>query len=419
MSLTDFAPDAHRLAMELECLLLDCTDTRAVSKWWDSANEALDQHRAFCATIEAEATKPCVCGEPATPGVVHRTDGPCYLQEATKPQEPIGYDDIFNAIAEAASPCGGGIGVSVMVFKRVIGGEIYTTPQHCPKCAEGMVSVAKEDANNYCRILTLLGMEEEGSPVEAVERLISLRDGMTCGDCNDTGWLENREEGRYPCTCMTEAEPYQILQAKITKQVAEIERLKTVPMKYRRMAFNAQLQEESRSQAERIKVLEEDVTHYKSEAHDAGMSRVQIGKLQDKIEKLNSKLQIDNTIIGDFDARCKELELKIAKLKTPPVIPHWVRVLELEVRMSSMNHTFTFSRDKTLELMGISMEIQAAFHALKTENESLVPIKEALAKAKLALDSCDVNDTQFPLDTQYYDRELVDEAISIIDKLPK
>ena len=62
--------------------------------------------------------------------------------------------------------------------------------------------------------------------------------------------------------------------------------------------------------------------------------------------------------------------------------------------------------------------IHAASAALHS-GESLVPIKEALAKAKLALDSCHVNDTQFPLDTQYYDRELVDKAISIIDKLPK
>ena len=88
-----------------------------------------------------------------------------------------------------------------------------TSPQPCPKCADGMVVVTKEDANNYCQILTLLGMEEEGSPVEEVKRLISLHEGMTCGDCNDTGWLENREEGRYPCTCMTEAEPYQLLEA--------------------------------------------------------------------------------------------------------------------------------------------------------------------------------------------------------------
>ena len=41
----DYFSDACRLAMELECLLLACTDTAAYSKWWDSANEALDQHR--------------------------------------------------------------------------------------------------------------------------------------------------------------------------------------------------------------------------------------------------------------------------------------------------------------------------------------------------------------------------------------
>jgi hypothetical protein len=34
-----------------------------------------------------------------------------------------------------------------------------------------MVQVTKEDANNYCRILTALGMEEEGDPVAEVERL--------------------------------------------------------------------------------------------------------------------------------------------------------------------------------------------------------------------------------------------------------
>lgn len=33
------------------------------------------------------------------------------------------------------------------------------------------VRVTKEDANNYSRILTLLGMEEEGNPVEGVRQL--------------------------------------------------------------------------------------------------------------------------------------------------------------------------------------------------------------------------------------------------------
>ena len=36
--------DAKRLAMELECLLLSC-ELSAVSKWWDSAHEALELHQ--------------------------------------------------------------------------------------------------------------------------------------------------------------------------------------------------------------------------------------------------------------------------------------------------------------------------------------------------------------------------------------
>ena len=34
-----------------------------------------------------------------------------------------------------------------------------------------MIEVTQEDGNNYCRVLTALGMEEEGDPVAAVERL--------------------------------------------------------------------------------------------------------------------------------------------------------------------------------------------------------------------------------------------------------
>ena len=35
----------------------------------------------------------------------------------------------------------------------------------------GMVEVTQRDANNYCRVLTALGMEEEGDPVAEIERL--------------------------------------------------------------------------------------------------------------------------------------------------------------------------------------------------------------------------------------------------------
>ncbi len=45
----------------------------------------------------------------------------------------------------------------------------------------------------------------------------NLKEGMVCSDCLDTGWLYNRVEGRYPCTCMTEAEPYQMLEERIKR----------------------------------------------------------------------------------------------------------------------------------------------------------------------------------------------------------
>ena len=35
---------AHRLALELECLLMDTKDNAIVSKWWDSAFEAIEEY---------------------------------------------------------------------------------------------------------------------------------------------------------------------------------------------------------------------------------------------------------------------------------------------------------------------------------------------------------------------------------------
>ncbi len=48
---TDADADAARLAMELEALLLSCTDTAAVASWWDSAHDALDLHRQRLARL--------------------------------------------------------------------------------------------------------------------------------------------------------------------------------------------------------------------------------------------------------------------------------------------------------------------------------------------------------------------------------
>ena len=48
---------AHRLALELECLLLDTNDNATVSKWWDSGMEALNEYQQLKpgAAEEAEA----------------------------------------------------------------------------------------------------------------------------------------------------------------------------------------------------------------------------------------------------------------------------------------------------------------------------------------------------------------------------
>lgn len=53
-----FAAHAKRLALELECLLLDTKDTAALSRWWDSANEALYAYRAETDAAMQQEQKP-------------------------------------------------------------------------------------------------------------------------------------------------------------------------------------------------------------------------------------------------------------------------------------------------------------------------------------------------------------------------
>lgn len=55
-AIRDVFPAAHRLALELECLLLDTKDTAVMSKWWDSAHEALEQWREFLREDANKAT---------------------------------------------------------------------------------------------------------------------------------------------------------------------------------------------------------------------------------------------------------------------------------------------------------------------------------------------------------------------------
>ena len=44
----NYASTGHRLALELECLIMDTKDLPVVSKWWDSAMHAIeDWHKQF------------------------------------------------------------------------------------------------------------------------------------------------------------------------------------------------------------------------------------------------------------------------------------------------------------------------------------------------------------------------------------
>jgi len=165
---------------------------------------------AFARAIEAEVMKSCVCGDSSAQGVFHRNDGPCYIAiEAeggkSEPQEAIGLFAQDND------------GRWVQTF-HPDGCQLYTTPQPCPKCAELGTTVVQQAEHISQLEAVVIQAGVEASELEA--RLLN-REGMTCEDCNDTGWLENREEGRYPCTCMTEAEPYQLLRAECDALKAE------------------------------------------------------------------------------------------------------------------------------------------------------------------------------------------------------
>jgi hypothetical protein len=53
-------------------------------------------------------------------------------------------------------------------------------------------------------------------------------DGILCHDCMDTGWLENRVEGRYVCPCIRETEPYQELEQRLSEAKKQMVMLRDV-----------------------------------------------------------------------------------------------------------------------------------------------------------------------------------------------
>ena len=65
---TNADADAARLALGLECLLMDTKDAAVVGKWWASANDALEMHRARLQEVQPTPT-PQADSQPALPEI--------------------------------------------------------------------------------------------------------------------------------------------------------------------------------------------------------------------------------------------------------------------------------------------------------------------------------------------------------------
>ena len=59
MKEVDFFTPGARLALELECLLMDTRNDAAKSRWWASAHEALEQWRQAVRAMEAACGAEC------------------------------------------------------------------------------------------------------------------------------------------------------------------------------------------------------------------------------------------------------------------------------------------------------------------------------------------------------------------------
>jgi hypothetical protein len=79
-AMRDVFPVAHTLAHVLACLLMDTKDMATVSKWWDSAQEAIEQWREFCREDDKK-TMNCdrsACGD-FSPGRCDNPDCPALV----------------------------------------------------------------------------------------------------------------------------------------------------------------------------------------------------------------------------------------------------------------------------------------------------------------------------------------------------
>lgn len=115
----------HRLALELECLLLDTKDVAPVSRWWDSAMAALDGwHRAK----DAASARP-VLAEPVNARLLEALKKLSFLAQTTGGTS--GRDEeLVDAIETACSALSA---AEAQQAEPLTDSYVQTVPDHCDR----------------------------------------------------------------------------------------------------------------------------------------------------------------------------------------------------------------------------------------------------------------------------------------------
>jgi len=95
----DFITPGARLALELECLLLDTRNDAAQSRWWASAHEALEQWRQ--AVRDMEAAIGAVQPEAST--MLEQAESHAHICSKLAEQYKSGDPVLFAALMDAAA----------------------------------------------------------------------------------------------------------------------------------------------------------------------------------------------------------------------------------------------------------------------------------------------------------------------------
>ena len=153
--------------------------------------------------------------------------------------------------------------------------------------------IAAEFAESLIEAYKAELLKEVGEPVG----LVTFVDGECYAELSDTAKLVEFDE-LFTSDQLATA----ILKATGALE-KEIERLKTVPMKYRRMAFNAQLQDENNELRTQLAAAQEEMNGWRNQAHQ---SQSAFDRLQDQLAKAEQLWQV-------AQGRCDGLEEKLAK----------------------------------------------------------------------------------------------------------